>query len=330
MENPYKGFSNINPQKEDGHREIETSILQALIGAGLSGLEYALVLFIIDRTWGWNKKEDTIALSQFGDATGHDQSYIVRSLKSLEKRHLIIVKHGGGRGRLSTYMFNKYWDTWIKHTKRTVTNSPPLALNSDPESPLIDKETMTNSPPLALNSDPESPFKEINSDQIAINSDKLGVINRDYKSLTIDNIDTYNRNKDPLSEAFEIAGLLKSLILKNNSKAKTPADITKWATDIDRMIRIDHITPDEIKFIIEFSQNDSFWCANILSAGKLRDKYDQLYLRAKEKEKSSAEKKEKGGETNVGTEKQRGGGTQRPRQERARPITYTSGSEKPP
>ena len=34
--------------------------------------------------------------------------------------------------------------------------------------------------------------------------------------------------------------------------------------------------------IIVFAQSDSFWRSNILSGKKLREKYDQLYLRARE------------------------------------------------
>ena len=311
MQNPYKDFSNIDPQKEDGHREIETTILQALIHAALSGLEYSLVLFVLHKTWGWNKKEDAIPLTQFEDATGMDRAYIVRGLKSLTKKHIIIVEHGGGRGRASVYMLNKYWDTWdTPPLMETVTNSHPLeeAPNSDQESPIIKEETVTPSHPLALNSDQETPFRNSdqeslikagNSDQIEGNSDKPGVGKGDKWSPSIDNIDTINRKKSiintPSSQAIELAKFLKGLILRNNPKAKTPDDLTKWAADIDRMQKIDHRTPEEIKSIIEFSQNDSFWCANILGAGKLREKFDQLYLKAKEKEKSSAEKKEIGG-----------------------------------
>ena len=311
MQNPYKDFSNIDPQKEDGHREIETTILQALIHAGLSGLEYSLTLFVLHKTWGWNKKEDAIPLTQFEDATGMDRAYIVRGLKSLTKKHIIIVEHGGGRGRASVYMLNKYWDTWdTQPLMETVTNSDPLeeAPNSYHDSNIIKEETVTPSHPLALNSYQETPFRNSdqeslikagNSDQIEGNSDKPGVGKGDKWSPSIDNIDTINRKKSiintPSSQAIELAKFLKGLILRNNPKAKTPDDLTKWAADIDRMQKIDHRTPEEIKSIIEFSQNDSFWCANILGAGKLREKFDQLYLKAKEKEKSSAEKKEIGG-----------------------------------
>ncbi|MBA7707802.1 hypothetical protein ES703_116685 [subsurface metagenome] len=304
MHNPYKDYSNVNPQKEDGHREIETTVLQALIYAHLSGLEYALTLFVLHKTWGWNKKEGDIPLVQFEDATGMDRSYVVRSLKNLEKKHILIVKHGGGRGRLSTYMLNKYWDTWVTpHPMETVTISHPLEVpvNSDHESPFIDGETVPPSHPLASNSDHKSPFtnsdhkspiKAGNSDKIEGKGDKPRLGKGDKYTPSIDNIDTLNRKKSiintPSSEALELAKFLKGLILRNNAKAKTPNDLTKWAAEIDRMRKIDHRTPEEIRSVLEFSQNDSFWCANILSAGKLREKFDQLYLKAKEKEKKGA------------------------------------------
>lgn len=45
------------------------------------------------------------------------------------------------------------------------------------------------------------------------------------------------------------------------------------------MIRIDGRTPDEIRAVIEWTQQDTFWMNNILSTGKLREKFDQLMLK---------------------------------------------------
>ena len=47
------------------------------------------------------------------------------------------------------------------------------------------------------------------------------------------------------------------------------------------MILLDKRTPKEIESVIEFSQNDSFWMANILSAAALRKQFDKLYLQSK-------------------------------------------------
>jgi hypothetical protein len=89
-----------------------------------------------------------------------------------------------------------------------------------------------------------------------------------------------NSAKKPSEQAVELANLLRSLILRNNPKSKAP-DLTKWAVDVDRMMNIDNRTPEEIKSVIEFCQNDDFWQVNILSTSKLREKFDQLYLKMK-------------------------------------------------
>jgi len=331
MQNPYKDFSSVNPQREDGHREIETSVFQALIRAGLSGLEYALVLFIIDKTWGWNKKEDQIPLSQFVDATGFDKRNVGHYLKRLQDRHIILIlRSGPGRGRVNTYMFNKYWDTWItdhipgKDVSTTplpekVSPTHHLPLNSVLPTPFTEApdkvgEKVSLTHQSSPNGVPATPLANgVPATPLAagkgVDSAGKGVGHAQGKGVpatpSIENNRNINRKKDikntPSSEAIELAHLLKGLILRNNPKAKTPDDITKWAIDLDRMLKIDHRTPEEIKFIIEFSQNDSFWCANILSGAKLRDKFDQLYLRAKEK----------GGPDDAGRKQRRGPGARR-------------------
>ena len=80
------------------------------------------------------------------------------------------------------------------------------------------------------------------------------------------------------SEHIRMAEKLKSLILINNPGAKTPDDLSKWAIDFDRINRIDKRTEQQINAVIEFSQKDSFWKSNILSAGKLREQFDTLWL----------------------------------------------------
>ena len=53
-------------------------------------------------------------------------------------------------------------------------------------------------------------------------------------------------------------------------------DIRSWADDIRKMRIIDGRNPDQILGSILFSQEDDFWQAVILSAGKLRQHFDTL------------------------------------------------------
>ncbi len=93
----------------------------------------------------------------------------------------------------------------------------------------------------------------------------------------------------PSDAAMGLAVKLKNLILANNPKAKTPQSLPGWAREIDKMMRLDKRTEEEVAAIIEFSQQDQFWRSNILGANSLRDKYDRLYLKMKEKQNAGAQ-----------------------------------------
>lgn len=71
---------------------------------------------------------------------------------------------------------------------------------------------------------------------------------------------------------------LADRIEANGSKRPT---ITKtWRTAARLMIDKDGHTPDQIHAAIDWSQNNEFWRANILSMPKLRNQYDQLRLQS--------------------------------------------------
>ena len=88
------------------------------------------------------------------------------------------------------------------------------------------------------------------------------------------------KNKTYTSDSPEVrlSELLLEKILHRNPKHKRP-NIQTWAADVDRMIRLDGRTADDIRAVIEWCQSDSFWMNNILSTGKLREKFDQLVLK---------------------------------------------------
>lgn len=84
----------------------------------------------------------------------------------------------------------------------------------------------------------------------------------------------------PDSPPFKLSQHLALRIRENNPKAKEP-DLQKWARSIDLMMRIDNRGQDEIRAIIDWSQTDEFWKANILSTDKLREKFDTLTMHSK-------------------------------------------------
>ena len=89
-----------------------------------------------------------------------------------------------------------------------------------------------------------------------------------------------------MAEAIPLAQLMYDSILIIDPKFKTPK-LSKWADEIEKLIRIDCRSPGEIKSVIEWVYQDSFWRGNILSGGKLREKYTQLLAKMQSKSGSA-------------------------------------------
>jgi hypothetical protein len=81
-----------------------------------------------------------------------------------------------------------------------------------------------------------------------------------------------------MSEAVQLCNLLANLIHENGSRL--PKVTNRWIQDMEKIMRLDCRTPQQVEMAIRWCQKSSFWKANILSPSKLRDKYDQLRLQA--------------------------------------------------
>jgi hypothetical protein len=89
---------------------------------------------------------------------------------------------------------------------------------------------------------------------------------------------------------YQLALFMRQCILENLPAARVPdpapATLKHWAYDIDKMIRLDSRSPDEIREMIDWTHKDNFWYANILSPGKLREKWDTLTAQKMRKSKT--------------------------------------------
>lgn len=101
-----------NPQLEDGYTKIVNSVLDELINKKLSGQQLRIVLLIIRKTWGFNKKEDYVSLTQMKMLTGiskHRLSLVVNSLQLTK----IITVNENINGKVKKYSINKNFDEWL-------------------------------------------------------------------------------------------------------------------------------------------------------------------------------------------------------------------------
>lgn len=95
------------PQIEDGHTRIANEIMENLMRMHLSPSQWQVLLCIIRKTYGFQKKVDYIANSQIVDATGLGKTVVSRTLHKLSDMNIIIRK-----GKVIG--LQKDWEKWQK------------------------------------------------------------------------------------------------------------------------------------------------------------------------------------------------------------------------
>lgn len=85
--------------------------------------------------------------------------------------------------------------------------------------------------------------------------------------------------ENPVSE--DALNLCKRLfdLIKIRKPNYRQVDIGKWGHEMDKILRLDKRTPEELAKVIDWCQQDDFWKDNILSPAKLRKQLDQLELK---------------------------------------------------
>jgi hypothetical protein len=94
--------------------------------------------------------------------------------------------------------------------------------------------------------------------------------------------DNYNLPEKPKfpedSNEFILSEYLFKKIKSRNPNHKAP-NFQNWSAVFDKILRIDKRDKSDVSRVIKWAQEDYFWQNNILSPGKLREQYDQLYLK---------------------------------------------------
>ena len=116
-------LTNMKLQVENGHTKIVNEVLEQLVKVGLLGSEYQVILLVIRKTWGWQKTEDHISLTQMELATGLSRPTITKTIKNLVLKK-ILVKGTIPLRQGNTFKFNKYYNQWL-------VNPPQLVKDTD-------------------------------------------------------------------------------------------------------------------------------------------------------------------------------------------------------
>ena len=78
-----------NPQLENGYTRIANELMEAIAKFPFSGSQLRMIIFLLRKTYGFQKKMDAISLSQWKKGTGLNKRTIQRELKILEAMNVI-------------------------------------------------------------------------------------------------------------------------------------------------------------------------------------------------------------------------------------------------
>lgn len=99
-----------NPQVEDGYTKIANELLDAIIRHDFSKRELKIVLFVLRKTYGWNKKADVMSLSQILSGTGIERTHAAKSINALTDNK-VLLKQPHHNGQLLE--LNKKYKEWV-------------------------------------------------------------------------------------------------------------------------------------------------------------------------------------------------------------------------
>lgn len=108
LEQPIAVYSG-SPQVEDGYTKIANELLDEIILFKFSLRQIKVILAIIRKTYGFNKKEDDISLSQIGAMCQLPSSHVSKEINSLVEMN-VVRKRAGRYGHILS--LNKNYDEW--------------------------------------------------------------------------------------------------------------------------------------------------------------------------------------------------------------------------
>jgi len=106
-----------NPQKEYGYTAIANEILDEILKRPFSGHEFRMLFLIIRKTYGFNKTEDSISLSQMMKSLGLSRVRCSQVINRLQLQKIVTVTEYIN-GIVKKYKFNKNFEQWCSVTKK--------------------------------------------------------------------------------------------------------------------------------------------------------------------------------------------------------------------
>ena len=126
------------PQLENGYTRMANELIERLAGIRIPGEAMQALWLIIRKTYGFNKKSDTIALLQFCEHTGMKKPAVCRAVKKLEQLGIVsIIKKDNGNA--AEYAIIKDSAKWQPLSKKITLSKKIIIVIEKDNKPLSKK-----------------------------------------------------------------------------------------------------------------------------------------------------------------------------------------------
>lgn len=207
-----------SPQLEDGHTQISNELLEAITAHPFKQTTLRVLLALIRKTYGFNKKEDDLSASQLGALLGDmKRQHITTALNELAGMR-VIHKRPGRYG--SIVGVNKGYSQWLDSPKSGQVNESRTSETTSPNPGQVNESGTTTSPNLG----------QVDSPNLGHTKDNLPKDNQ-QKEVTADAVPSA-ADQLPLigSEAGNAPPPVVSLLLKDGSEYLPPdALVAEWS-----------------------------------------------------------------------------------------------------
>jgi Bacteriophage replication protein O len=225
--------------------------------------EWKVITFVCRKTYGWQKREDRISLTQFERGTKLSRPWLVKILARLTKSGLLLKNSGPGG---DIYGFNLECDVTAALAALCGGVELSSPVNSINQLTQLIKTGSVSSPQLVNSVNTQKP-KETKK-PICEDILKRHAESKNKKAI------------EPSQEGLRLARLLHDEILRHKPDSKIdPGYEPKWAIIADQMLHLDKRTPEQVTGVIHWVAHDDFEASNVRSMDKLRKRFDQLELK---------------------------------------------------
>ena len=234
-----------NPQLSNGYTKIANELLEALCRLNISGNEMRILLYIIRRTYGFNRSYAEMPLSEISAAVGIRKNHVSEVLNRLSAKNIIEL-HSNRGIKPQTISIVKNYEKWAVESCAVLPflKTGTVPENRNPTIPEIGNPTVpeNRNPTIPEIGNPTYKEKKENIKErgkertprgrygnVFLSDDEINKLNQDYGE---DNIRTYIQKIDNYVQSkgrpySDYAATLRSWLDKDGIK-KSDFDASKY------------------------------------------------------------------------------------------------------